>query len=360
MSARTFIIAEAGVNHDGSLEKALALVDVAADAGADAVKFQTFRAELLATEKAPKAAYQEASEGSDETQASMLRRLELSRSDHEALVNRCGKRSIEFLSTPFDEASAAMLVEQFGLRRLKIGSGEITNGPLLLNVARLGKPMILSTGMSTLGEVEAALSVLAYGYTARDGKPTKADIEAAFSSESGQDALANNVTLLHCITEYPAPPHAANLRAMDTLAVAFGLPVGLSDHTMGVAVATAAVARGASVIEKHFTLDRRASGPDHGASLEPDELAALVRSIRDVESALGTGRKVPDRIELGNQVVARRSLVATSDIAAGEEFTVRNLGSRRPGGGLSPMKYWELLGRAAKRSYALGDPIAET
>jgi len=355
----TYIIAEAGVNHNGSLDRARDLIEVAVGAGADAVKFQTFRAEKLVSEEAPKADYQQETTDAEESQADMLRALELSPDQHHAIAEHCDAYDIQFLSTPFDAQSARFLVEEFDVPRIKIGSGELTNGPLLLDVARLGRPVILSTGMGTLGEVEQALSVLAYGYT-HDGEelPTATDLQRAFASEEGQRALETYVTILHCITEYPAPVETANLRAMDTLAQAFDLPVGLSDHTEGIAVPIAAVARGATLVEKHFTLDRSLPGPDHEASLEPNELRDMVQGIRDVEAALGDPLKAPTDPEWKNRPVARKSLVATQPIEKGDTFTEKNLGVKRPGDGLSPMRYWELLGTQASKALESGEQIS--
>ena len=343
----TYIIAEAGVNHNGSMDMARELVDVAADAGADAVKFQTFRAEALVSESAPKANYQLETTEAEETQSDMLRALELSPDQHRAIVDHCEKRGIQFLSTPFDAQSATFLVDTFGVPRLKVPSGEITNGPLLLHIARLGRPVILSTGMSTLGEVEDALAVLAYGYSGKKESPTRAMLQRALASEQGQQHLADNVTVLHCVTEYPAPVETVNLRVMDTLRQAFDLPVGLSDHTLGTAIPIAAVARGAVLVEKHFTLDRSLKGPDHRASLEPGALREMVKGIRDVEHALGQSRKVPTGSEWENRETVRKSLVATAPIEKGETLTPENLGTKRPGNGVSPMRYWEYLGQKA-------------
>ncbi len=353
----TYVIAEAGVNHNGSMDLARDLIEVAAEAGVDAIKFQTFRSEELVTGDAPKADYQAETTDAEESQAEMLRRLELSPEQHHTIAEHCNEYDLQFLSTPFDAQSARFLVDEFDVPRVKIGSGELTNGPLLLNIARLGRPVILSTGMGTLGEVEQALSVLAYGYVADGDRPTFEDLERAFASTEGQNALDRNVTVLHCVTEYPAPIEAANLRAMNTLREAFDLPVGLSDHTEGIAVPIAAVARGATLIEKHFTLDRSLSGPDHEASLEPDELRDMVQGIRDAEGALGTARKAPTDREWKNRPVARKSLVATQPIQEGEDFTADNLGVKRPGDGLSPMRYWERLGTTASRSYTPGEQI---
>jgi N-acetylneuraminate synthase len=350
MAERTFIIAEAGVNHDGSLRRALELVDVAAESGADAVKFQTFRAESLVTARAGRARYQVANLGEEGMQLEMLRRLELSVADHEALVGHCENRRVRFMSTAFDVESLVFLA-RFDIPAIKISSGDITCAPLLLQAARLGPRLILSTGMSSLADIEAALSVLAFGLT-RDGSPAgRRDCEAAYAAAEGRAALRRQVTILHCVTEYPAPSNAVNLRAMDAMAAAFGLPVGYSDHTLGIEVALAAVARGACVIEKHFTLDRTLAGPDHAASLEPGELGALVRGIRAIEQALGDGAKVPAPEEVGNRDVARRSLVAARAIGRGEPFTVDALACKRPGEGISPMDYWDVLGHRAPRDF---------
>lgn len=346
--SRTYVIAEAGVNHNGDVDLAKRLIDAAADAGADAVKFQTFRAAQLAVHRAPKAEYQTGTTGASESQLEMLRRLELSAEDHEVLVAHAGARRIAFLSTPFDVPSLRLLTHRFGLKTIKIASGEITNGPLLLATAQAAQRVILSTGMSTLAEVQAALGVLAFGFTASaDAAPGRGDCERAFGDAKGHDALRSRVILLHCTTEYPAPFDEVNLRAMDTMATAFGLPVGYSDHTLGIHVALAAVARGAAVIEKHFTTDRSLPGPDHAASIEPAALRALVSQIRDIEQGLGTGIKAPTASEWKNRDVARRSLVAATSIRAGEVFTEENLTCKRPGTGITPMRLWDYLGSPA-------------
>jgi N-acetylneuraminate synthase len=347
----TYIIAEAGVNHNGSLDMARQLIDAAAEAGADAVKFQTFNAQSLVSKMAPKAEYQLANTDVVESQFEMIRKLELNDVAHRQLIAHCGKRGIQFLSTPFDTKSVDLLTRTFDLPCLKIPSGELTNGPFLLYVAQANKPVILSTGMSTLDEVAQALGVLAYGFVGDGRQPSIDAFQTSFLSVEGQAALREKVRLLHCTTEYPAPFEDVNLRAMDTLAETFGLPVGFSDHTKGIAIAIAAVARGAILIEKHFTLDCNLPGPDHKASLEPDELKAMVRSIREVESALGDGAKQPAASELKNLSVARKSLVAKTDIKAGEVFTAENLGAKRPGDGVSPMEYWTFLGRKAMCAY---------
>ncbi len=354
----TFVIAEAGVNHNGSASRAQDLVAVAADAGADAIKFQTFKAERIAAASAPKAAYQSRNTGDDGGQIAMLKALELSEQDHCDLAAACASAGIEFMSTPFDEDSATFLAEVIGVKRLKVGSGELTNAPLLLHLARTMKPIVLSTGMATLDEVETALGVLAFGYVrSGDAKPSAEACAEAFESDDGQRALQTNVTLLHCTSDYPAAPETINLKAMDTLSERFGLPVGLSDHSQGIAVPAAAVSRGAVAIEKHFTLDRTLEGPDHAASLEPDEFKAMIEAVRTVEAALGTGTKTPTAAEEDTAAVARKSLVALTDIAEGDLFTRENLGTKRPGTGLSPLEYWAYLGKPAARAYHSDDLI---
>jgi len=344
------VIAEAGVNHNGSLDRALELIDVAADCGADVVKFQTFNADRLASRKAAKAEYQLATTGAAESQHAMLKKLELTGADHRKLADYCRTRRIEFMSSPFDEESVDLLVKEIGVGRLKLGSGEITNAPLLVKAGRSGKPVIVSTGMSSLADVERALGALAFGMIGTSDPSTGAFADA-FASAEGRAALRENVTLLHCTTEYPAPFHDVNLRAMDTMREAFGLRVGFSDHTPGVAMPIAAAARGAEVIEKHFTVDKSLPGPDHRASLEPAELRDMVAGIRAVEVALGDGVKVASEAEKKNIAIARKSLTTLAPIRSGEKFTVENLGVKRPGSGTSPFQLWEWLGRHAERDY---------
>jgi N-acetylneuraminate synthase len=356
-TGRVFVIAEAGVNHNGSLEQALKLIEAAAQAGADAVKFQTFKSEAVISRYASKAEYQARNTGDSESQLEMVKKLELGLSAHEQLLARCRTSGILFLSTPFDLSSIDMLVNVLGVQRIKIGSGEITNAPLLLNIAQSGLPAILSTGMSTLGDIEEALGVLTFGYLHLGLAPSIDRFRQAFRSVDGQRQLQDKVVLLHCTTEYPAPFTDVNLRAMDTLAAAFGLPVGLSDHTVGYSVAIAAVARGACIIEKHFTLDRSLPGPDHKASLEPGELADMISSIREVEQAMGSPRKLVASSELRNRAIVRKSLVALQPIVNGETFTAENLGVKRPGTGISPTRYWEFLGKVASRDYGADEII---
>ena len=357
MSTRVLVIAGAGVNHNGSLKLARRLVEEAAAAGADIVKFQTFKADALTTAAAPKAAYQKRTTGDADSQREMLRWLELDEASHRSLHQHCEDHGIEFLSTAFDLESVSLLADRLGVRRMKIPSGEIVNGPLLLAVARTGLPTILSTGMSTLDEIEEALGVLAFGLLGEPGAPGRKTFAEAFASDAGRRALAEKVSILQCTTEYPTPPGDVNLRAMDTLAKRFGLPVGLSDHTAELHVAVAAVARGARILEKHFTLDRTLEGPDHAASLEPAGFAELVRQIRDVELALGSGEKKPAPSELPNRAIARGSLVAARPITAGELFNERNVTVKRPGTGRSPMDLWEILGRPAPRAFDVDEAI---
>lgn len=346
-----FIIAEAGVNHNGDLDTARRLIDAAVAAGADAVKFQTFKAENLVTQHAGKAGYQKVTTDANESQLAMLKRLELKYEFHFGLLDYCKRQGIEFLSTAFDFESLDFLVNELGVNTLKIPSGEITNGPFLLVHAQTGKRIILSTGMATLGEIETALGVLAFGYLGQDLPPSLDAFRRSYSSAQGQAVLRDKVTLLHCTSEYPTPVENINLGAMDVLQQSFGLDVGYSDHSVGLLVPVVAAARGATVIEKHFTLDRTLQGPDHQVSLEPDELKEMVRSIRDVEKVLGLRLKCPQPLELENRQVVRKSLVAKRAISAGEQFNDENLTLKRPGTGKSPMDYWAMLGRTSRRDY---------
>lgn len=323
--SKIFIIAEAGVNHNGSIETAKKLVDAAAEAGADAVKFQTFKAEKLVCRNAEKAEYQMKTTSQTESQFEMLKKLELTVDMHKQLILYCREKGILFLSTPFDMDSVRFLV-QCGLELIKIPSGEITNYPYLREVGRTGKKVILSSGMSTLKEVQEAIKVL---------------------REYGN----SEVVVLHCNTEYPTPYADVNLRAMLTLKKELAIEVGYSDHTKGIEIPIAAAALGASVIEKHFTLDKNMEGPDHKASLEPDELKAMVKAIRNIEIALGDGDKKPSKSEAKNIAIVRKSIVANCDIQAGEVFTEKNLTVKRPGTGINPM-YWEqVIGKKASRNF---------
>jgi len=316
-----YVIAEAGVNHNGDLNTALGLVAAAAAAGADAVKFQTFQASEIAISDAPKAAYQAERDKESSNQREMLRRLELDAAAHRALSARCVERGIDFLSSPFGLRDLQLILDS-GVHAIKLGSGEITNLPLLQAAGRSGLPVYLSTGMSSLGEVAIAVEAL---------------------KKAGA-----RVTLMHCLSAYPAPPEEINLRAMDALADAFQVPVGFSDHTLGIGIAIAAAARGATVIEKHLTLDRTLPGPDHAASLEPEEFAVMVREIRHVAAALGDGVKRVMPSEAANRAVSRKSIVAARDLAAGELLSRDSLTTKRPGTGLSPMVIDQVLGLRLK------------
>ncbi len=329
----TLVIAEAGVNHNGDLQLAKKLVDVAIEAGVDVVKFQTFQARQLVTKHAEQAAYQQKALRTSESQLAMLQRLELQPAQHYELIDYCHEGGIEFLSTAFDTPSIELLVS-LRLKRWKVPSGEITNLPYLRQIGSQGQPVILSTGMANLGEIEAALAVLSQAGTPR-----------------------SQITVLHCTTEYPAPTQEVNLRAMKTIAHSFGVAVGYSDHTDGIAVPIAAVAMGATVIEKHLTLDRNLPGPDHKASLEPGRFAEMVQGIRTIEQALGDGIKQPMASEQVNLPVVRKSLVAARPIRAGELFTEANLTVKRPGTGISPMQWDAWIGRSATRDFAADELI---
>jgi N,N'-diacetyllegionaminate synthase len=330
----TLIIAEAGVNHNGDLNLAKSLIDAARSAGADAVKFQTFSAKNLVTPETRKAEYQARTTGNGESQHEMIRRLELTPEMHEELIKHCKAREIEFLSTAFDIYSLNYLRE-LGLKKFKVSSGEITNLPYLRHLGTFRQPVILSTGMATIGEIESAVTILQDAGTPRA-----------------------KITALHCTTEYPAQITDVNLRAMNSIQDALGIAVGYSDHTVGIEVAIAAVARGASIIEKHLTLDRNLPGPDHAASLEKSEFAAMVASIRKIDQALGDGVKRPTQGEQKNMGVIRKSLVASKFIRAGETFTVDNVTVKRPGTGISPMRWDEIIGRRASRDFAADELIS--
>jgi N-acetylneuraminate synthase len=356
----TRIIAEAGVNHNGDEKLAFQLIDAAFEAGADVVKFQTFRAANLASKGAKQAKYQAENSGKEESQLEMLSRLELNFDVYQKLAAYCSNLGIEFLSTAFDDESLLFLVKDLKLKTLKIPSGEITNAPFVLKHAQTGCDLIVSTGMASLSEIEAALGVIAFGYTADASEnPTTESFQTAYLSAEGQNALRRKVTLLHCTTEYPAPMHDINLNAMSTMSAAFGLATGYSDHSAGITVPIAATALGAVLIEKHFTLDKTMEGPDHKASLEPNELRQMVVAIHSVRDAMGDGVKGPRLSELKNKAVARKSLVAAGDIVAGEPFTASNITIKRPGNGITPYLYWDFIGKTARRSYSEGDLILE-
>ncbi len=333
MINKTFIIAEAGVNHNGSLELAKRLIDVAVEAGADAVKFQTFKADKLVSKAAQKANYQMHTTSTDESQYDMIKKLELDENAHRVLIDYCKDKKIMFLSTPFDHDSIDLL-NSLQMSIFKIPSGEITNLPYLRHIGRLGKEVILSTGMANLDEVQDVLEVL---------------VKAGASKEK--------ITVLHATTEYPCPINEVNLRAMHTISATFGVKVGYSDHTRGIEVPIAAVAMGACVIEKHFTLDCTMEGPDHKASLEPDELKMMVKAIRHVEQALGDGVKKPSKSEQKNILIARKSIVASRPIKMGESFSDSNLIVKRPGNGISPMRWDEVIRCKATRNFSADELI---
>jgi N,N'-diacetyllegionaminate synthase len=325
---RTFIIAEAGVNHNGNVEIAKKMIDIAAEAGADAVKFQTFKAENVVSKNAPKADYQIARTGANESQYSMIKKLELNEQAHQKLITHCSERGIDFLSTPFDLASIDFL-SRLGLKVFKIPSGDITNLPYLRKIGSLRKEVILSTGMADLSEIRDALAIL-----------------VKFGTK------LENITILHCNTEYPTPVEDVNLYAMLTIKNEFtGIQIGYSDHTLGIEIPIAAVAMGAKIIEKHFTLDRTMEGPDHRASLEPDELKTMIGAIRNIEQAMGDGIKRPSQSEQKNIQIGRRSIVASTFIRKGSVFSEQNLAVKRPGKGISPMRWDEIVGRIAQHDY---------
>ena len=330
----TIIIAEAGVNHNGSIDSAKKLIDIASEAGADYVKFQTFRAETLVTHNADKAEYQKGLTGNIETQFDMIKRLELDQDAHQELVQYCSEKDILFLSSPFDHESIDALAE-LNIPFYKIPSGEITNLPYLRHVGHMGKPVVMSTGMATLEEIRMAMEVL---------------LEAGLKKEQ--------LTILHCNTQYPTPMEDVNLRAMITIRDEFSVKVGYSDHTLGIEVPIAAVALGATLIEKHFTLDRTLPGPDHAASLEPEELKAMVASIRNIEKVMGNGIKKPSQSEIKNIPIVRKSIVAKKNIQKGEKFSKKNITVKRPGNGISPMQWDEVLGMISEKDYLLDDKIS--
>ena len=328
---KVFVIAEAGVNHNGNIDIAKKLVDVAAKAGADAVKFQTFKAENIVCKNAEKAEYQKCTTGEEENQFSMLKKLELTEEMHKDLLDYCSTKNIMFLSTPFDLESIDYL-DKVGIEIMKIPSGEITNYPYLVKMAKTKKTIIMSSGMSALSEIENAVKIL-------------------------RNNGAKEVIVLHCNTEYPTPFEDVNLKAMLTIKDKLNLEVGYSDHTMGIEVPIAAVAMGASVIEKHFTLDRCMDGPDHKASLEPKELEVMIRAIRNVEKAMGDGIKLPSASEKKNISIVRKSIVAKKEILKGEIFTEDNLTVKRPGNGISPMCWNDLVGQKATKDYMVDEMI---
>lgn len=357
MKSETLLIGEAGVNHNGSEELAIRLADLARQSNVDIVKYQIFNSAQLVTEGAPKANYQSVHTGASGSQREMLRKLELSLDSHKRVALHCKNIGIDYMATAFDLASLRFLAEDIEIPIFKISSGDLTNAPFLLAHTKYKRKLIVSTGMSTLGEIEDALGVLAFGLLDTPDEPSVRGFRNAYLSDEGQEILGQFVTLLHCTTEYPAAVNEINMKAMKTMSQAFGLDVGFSDHSIGNTASVVSVALGAKVIEKHFTLDQSLDGPDHKASMSPDELMLFVSSIRQAELCLGSGVKRPANSELANIAVARRSLVATADIKAGELFTESNVGVKRPGTGVSPFAYWEVLSSISKREYSEGDLI---
>jgi len=353
----TFIIAEAGVNHNGSLELAFKLINVAASAGADAVKFQTYRTKLLANESAGLAAYQIANTDEIDSQVSMLSKFELSNENHIELIEHAQQQGICFLSSPFDIESVKFLCEDLKLPTIKIPSGEITNGPYLRLIASYGPDIILSTGMANIEEIRLGLDVLAHGLLGLEEPSSIDDVHGVSQTAEGYEILNRKVTLLHCTSNYPAKFETINLRAIDELRKTFGLRVGLSDHSVGISVPIAAAAIDVDVLEKHITLDKNMEGPDHKASIEPDELRKMIDSIRDVEKAMGISKKELCPEEIENRVIVRKSLFAARDINQGDVFTPEDLIALRPEEGVSPMRYWNVIGSKAKKSYSKGEQI---
>ena len=352
------VIAEAGVNHNGSLDLALELTEVAAKAGACAVKFQTFKAEQVATKAAEKASYQKQSTGNSGSQLDMLRSLELKKEWHKELSELAVKLGMEFMSTPFDEDSLRFLVDEVGVKTLKIPSGEITNAPLLLEFARSDCELILSTGMSSMAEVEEAVSLLGWAMAFPERQPSsRKEFQEAWRTPEIFDLLKSRLTVLHCTSQYPAPPEFVDLKAMQAMKERLQLPVGYSDHTQGQNIAVAAVATGASVIEKHFTLDCSMDGPDHQASLEPEPLAQMITAVREVDLAMGDGVKAMQACEKDTALVARRSLVARRALKAGDVIGCADLGVMRPGTGINPMNYWDVAGSSVKEDILENDLI---
>lgn len=354
---RTFIIAEAGVNHNGDLERAKELVDAAKAANADAVKFQTFFADRLVTPDAEQADYQKKSAFGTQSQYEMLKKLELEEEEFDALCAYTRSAGLEFISTPFDLQSLDFLVNSLNVSRIKIGSGDLTNSPLILAAARTGLPVILSSGMSNISEIDEALQFACFGLLHPTGDPTPQKIRQSATDEVTRQVLKDRFGLLQCTSLYPCPPKYINLNAMAALATSFGLRVGLSDHSEGQAISVAAVAKGACIIEKHFTLDRNLPGPDHAASLEPTELAQLVNDIRCVEDALGNGIKGLLMEEMSNQSVARKGLKANRTIRKGAVISAEDIDILRPQTGAKPSEYWTLIGTTSTKDYTRGDSI---
>ncbi len=341
----TYIIAEAGVNHNGDLSLAKELIDIAADAGADAVKFQTFTAEKVISTIAKQAEYQAKNTGITESQLEMVKKLELPQSDFKKLYEYSKDKNITFLSTAFDPENMNFLVRECNIPLIKIPSGELTNAHYLFDVAKYKLPLVISTGMANLHEIEQALAVLSYGWVHKNPPTSLQQCLDFYTTATGHSTLDGNIIILQCVTEYPAPYKDTNLNSMQTIAEKFGCPVGLSDHSLGIHIPIAAVAMGACVIEKHFTIDKNLPGPDHKASIDAEELKNMVKYIKDVEDAMGDGQKVPQTSEIKNIPIARRSIVAAGDLTQGTIYTNENIACKRPGNGVSAMLYWDYLGK---------------
>lgn len=348
--SKTFIIAEAGVNHNGSIDLAYQLIDAATESGADAIKFQTFKAENLVTRSAKQATYQTKNIGEETSQYDMLKNLELPYEDFRKLKTYCEEKGITFLSTPFDMESVDFLLGELKLTKIKVPSGEITNAPYLYKIALYGVDIILSTGMATKNDIHVALAFLAYGYSGKE-EITLEKVNEFYKTNQAKLLLEDKVVILHCTSEYPVPFHDVNLNAMDDIKETFQLDIGFSDHTVGIVAPIAAVAKGAKAVEKHFTLDKTLPGPDHKASLEPNELKDMIDSIRIVEQVLGKKEKAPVESELKNMQVARKSLVTSKPIKIGDIFSEENLTIKRPGTGVDPKYYWDYIGSRSTMNY---------
>lgn len=359
MKNHTYIIAEAGVNHNGSHEMACQLVDIAKEAGADAVKFQTYNTDLLVTKEAKQAEYQTHNLGVTTSQYEMLKKLELSYEEFQKLSTYCDVQNIEFLSTPFDSGSVDFLVDNIHIKTIKIPSGELTNSPFIHYIATKRLPIILSTGMATMEEIHDALSFIAFGLAFPKKSIEIKQVQTFYRTKEAKQLLNEFVTVLHCTTSYPTKPVDVNLLSMDYLLDELHTKIGFSDHSEGILIPIAAVAKGASLIEKHFTIDKTLPGPDHKASLNPTELKEMITGIRLIEEALGSYKKEPTNEEFKNRIPARKSIVANKAIKSGEVYTTGNIITKRPGTGMAPILYWSILGEKALKDYKEGDMIEE-
>ena len=352
-----YVIAEAGVNHNGSLDLAYELIDKASKIGANAIKFQTFITENVLTMNTQKASYQSKLTDVNETQWEMIKKLELNFSDFEKLHKYSQKKEIEFLSTPFDIKSLNFLTKKLRLRTIKIPSGEITNLPFILEIAKYANNIILSTGMCNLSDIELALATIAFGLIGEDKEKNIKNFYNAYYSDKGQNLIKQRVKILHCTSEYPAPYNEINLNAIKTLKNTFNTEVGYSDHTQGIHIPLAAVTLGAEIIEKHFTIDKNLPGPDHKSSIEIEEFSLLIKNIKELKLSLGTGVKLPTVAEIKNRNIIRKFIVANKDIKKGETFTENNLTIKRSQLGLEPKFFWEIIGKKADKNYLKDDLI---